>query len=76
MPIYYAREEDDGTMSSKILAERITEAGTDADSFYDFASAESYIETLLPSMNDKDVVITMGAGEAFMIGDNLLINNG
>lgn len=76
LPIYYAREEDDGTISSKILAERITEAGTDAESFHDFASAESYIETLLPSMNDKDVVITMGAGEAFMIGDNLLINNG
>lgn len=72
LPIYYAREEDDGTISSKILAERIEAAGTKALSFPDFASAGKYIHIWLPNMNNKDVIVTMGAGEAFKIGDSLL----
>ncbi len=72
LPIYYAREEDDGTISSKILADRINEAGTHAESFSDFESAEEYIGIWIPKMNDKDIIVTMGAGEAFKIGDKLL----
>ncbi len=74
LPIYYAREEDDGTISSKILADRINHAGTVAESFKDFESAERYIKEWLPKMNDKDVIVTMGAGEAFKIGDSLLLS--
>ncbi len=72
LPIYYAREEDDGTISSKILAEKINEAGTKAESFSDFKTAEDYMKVWLPKMNEKDIMITMGAGEAFKIGDSLL----
>lgn len=75
LPIYYAREEDDGTISSKILAERINEAGVKAMSFDDFKSAEEYLKVWIPKMNEKDIIVTMGAGVAFQIGDNLLKNN-
>ena len=75
LPIYYAREEDDGTISSKILAERINEAGTKAASFTDFKSAEEYLKVWIPKMNEKDIIVTMGAGVAFQIGDNLLKNS-
>jgi UDP-N-acetylmuramate--alanine ligase len=72
LPIYYAREEDDGTISAKILAERIEKAGTKATSFHDFQSAEEYLKVWIPKMNEKDIIVTMGAGVAFQIGDNLL----
>lgn len=72
LPIYYAREEDDGTISSKILADKINQAGVKAESFSDFETAQNYIKVWLPKMNEKDVVVTMGAGEAFKIGDVLL----
>ncbi len=75
LPIYYAREEDDGTISSKILSERINEAGVKAMSFDDFKSAEEYLKVWIPKMNEKDIIVTMGAGVAFQIGDNLLKNN-
>ena len=72
LPIYYAREEDDGTISSHILAEHISKAGTKAEDFHDFESAEKYIEIWIPSMNNKDIIITMGAGEAYRVGDKIL----
>jgi UDP-N-acetylmuramate--alanine ligase len=72
LPIYYAREEDDGTISSRILAERVMNTGVHAEAFTDFETAEKYIESWLPNMNDKDIVVTMGAGEAFRVGDNML----
>ncbi len=70
LPIYYAREEDDGTISSELLAEKITESGTEAKAFIDFETAEEYIRTL--ALDDKNILITMGAGEAFKIGDALI----
>ena len=45
---------------------------TKSEAFHDFESVEKYMEAWLPNMNDKDIVVTMGAGEAFKIGDNLL----
>ncbi|MEK7585854.1 MAG: Mur ligase family protein [Patescibacteria group bacterium] len=72
LPIYYAREEDDGTISSKILAEKITGTGTKAEAFHDFESVEKYIEVWLPTMNEKDIIVTMGAGEAFKVADYIL----
>jgi len=72
LPIYHAREEDDGTISSHILAEHINKEGTDAHAFYDFESAEKYLELFLPKMNNKDIIVTMGAGEAYKVGDKIL----
>jgi UDP-N-acetylmuramate--alanine ligase len=72
LPIYHAREEDDGTVSSEVLATEINKNGGNAQAFTDFASAEKYLDIWLASMNNKDVIVTMGAGEAWKVGDNIL----
>jgi len=71
LPIYYAREEDDGSISSEILAKKINENSNNAKAFPDFDSAEKYLRN--KNLDDKSIVVTMGAGEAFKIGDNLLL---
>lgn len=68
LPIYYAREEDDGSISSEILAQKIS--NTEAHAFGDFQTAESYIRSL--ALDDKDIIVTMGAGEAYKVADQLL----
>jgi UDP-N-acetylmuramate--alanine ligase len=68
LPIYYAREEDDGTISSEILANKIS--GAHARTFGNFEDAEAYIKGL--SFGPKDIIVTMGAGEAYKVGDFLL----
>ena len=69
LPIYFAREENDGSISSFTLAEKI---GTKAKAFSDFAEAEEYIRGM--DLHEKDILVTMGAGEAYKIGDALLSN--
>ncbi len=70
LPIYYAREVDDGSISSHILAEQI---GPRAQAYNDFESATKHIDSL--DFSDRDIIITMGAGDAFKIGDELLVNS-
>jgi UDP-N-acetylmuramate--alanine ligase len=72
LPIYYAREEDDGTISAEILAKSISEYHGDVKAMASFDTAENYICDNLKNMNNKNIIVTMGAGEAFKIGDNLL----
>jgi UDP-N-acetylmuramate--alanine ligase len=72
LPIYYAREEDDGTISSEILADRINENTHNAKAFPDFESTEKYLKAKLSEMGESDVIVTLGAGEAFQVGDFLL----
>jgi UDP-N-acetylmuramate--alanine ligase len=66
-PIYPARETDDGTISSEILAERIRTAGTDATAL-DF----DVIEKKLADAEKGDTVITMGAGDIYKVADALV----
>jgi len=72
LPIYYAREEDDGTISSEILSNEINKfEGKDiSKAFKSFEEAEEEVKSL--NLYNKDIVVTMGAGEAFKIGDWLL----
>jgi UDP-N-acetylmuramate--alanine ligase len=72
LPIYYAREVDDGTINSEILANEINKNTDVAKAFTDFESTEKYIKTLLVNMDSKDILVTMGAGEASKVGDFLL----
>jgi len=72
LPIYYAREVDDGSISSDKLAFEINKYTDNAEAFYDFGSLEKNIMTRLESMGKKDIIVTMGAGEAFKVGDFLL----
>lgn len=74
LPIYYAREEDDGTMSAQILADEITKNNSNVKAFNDFKTAEDYLDSLSKTMDSRNIIVTMGAGEAFKVGDNLLNN--
>ena len=67
--IYAARETDNLGISGETLAEKIREKGTDCYYFPTFEEIKKFIrETLL----DKDLLITMGAGDVVKIGDELL----
>jgi UDP-N-acetylmuramate--alanine ligase len=72
LPIYFAREVDDGTISSEILANEIMKHTNNAKSFPSFEDLEKYMEVRLPYMGKKDIIVTMGAGEASKVGDFLL----
>lgn len=74
LPIYYAREIDDGTISSEILEFEINKYTDNSEAFLDFQKLEKNLITRLQNMGDKDIILTMGAGEAFKITDFLLKN--
>jgi UDP-N-acetylmuramate--alanine ligase len=72
LPIYYAREVDDGTISSEILSNEINKNSNNSKSFNSFESLEKFMEVGLPGMGDKNIIVTMGAGDASKIEDFLL----
>ena len=67
--IYAARETDTLGMSSEILAEAVRKKGTDS---YYFPSFEEIEEYLRKNCQEGDMLITMGAGDVYKIGDSLL----
>ena len=67
-PIYAAREVDDGSISSAILAKRISESGTPAR-----AATFDEIEKILSSEPGVgDTIMTMGAGDIYQVADRLI----
>lgn len=72
LPIYYAREVDDGSISSERLEFEINKYTDNAEAFSSFEKLEKNLATRLMHMTDKNIIITMGAGEAFKIGDKLI----
>lgn len=69
LPIYFAREDPDPSISSNKLAEVICQNGEKAIAFTDFELAEEFLKG--KTFGDKDVFVTMGAGEAYKVADNL-----
>lgn len=84
-PIFPAREVFDPSISSEILVEEIKKHGQDSSlhltktnrsesnpvrAFLNFSDIESYLQSAL---GPNDVLITMGAGEQYKIGENLLL---
>jgi UDP-N-acetylmuramate--alanine ligase len=69
--IYAAREKDTGMVSSKDLAEKISQLGTDVVYLGDFSSIEKFI---LKNCKKNDLLITMGAGNIVDVGESLLSN--
>lgn len=67
-PIYAARETDDGSISSEILAERIRATGVDALALGSF----EIIEEALGEAGPGDTIITMGAGDIYKVADKLV----
>jgi UDP-N-acetylmuramate--alanine ligase len=67
-PIYAAREVDGGTVSSELLAKRITASGTEAVALPSFES----IEQALVHYGPGDAIMTMGAGDIYKVADALV----
>jgi UDP-N-acetylmuramate--alanine ligase len=64
VPIFAARELDDGSISSEILVERIREEGANAR-----AVSLEEAETAIAEAEEGDIVMTMGAGDIYKIAD-------
>ena len=69
LPIYFAREAKDDSISSEKLAEAINLTGEKAQAFSSFELAENIIKAL--NLGPKDVFVTMGAGEAYKVADKI-----
>ena len=67
--IFAARETDDGTVSAAQLADRIAQTGKSARYVGDFAAIEAYLREHCKS---GDLLMTVGAGEVYKIGENFL----
>lgn len=69
LPIYFAREAVDESISSAKLAEAIAQTGQPAQAFSSFEEAEAQIKEL--NMGPNDIFVTMGAGEAYKVADRV-----
>ena len=70
-PIYAAREPDDKTVSSDILAQKISRRNKFVKSFPSLKEAENY----LSGQNKKgDVIVVMGAGDIYKIAENIIVS--
>lgn len=67
--IYAAREKDNGDIHSKDLVEKLVSNGVDAIYFKDFSDIEDFLKN---SASDGDLVLTMGAGDVYIIGESLV----
>lgn len=67
--IYAAREKDNGSVHSTQLVNSLIENGIDAKYMSSFKSIEDYI---LNNAKKGDIVVTMGAGNVYRIGEKLL----
>jgi len=67
-PIYAAREVDDGSISSELLAERVQAAGTHARAAT-FVDIESILNT---EPKSGDTIMTMGAGDIYKVAGALV----
>ena len=69
LPIFSARESFDPEISSDMLKNKIAENGTCAKMFEKFDETGNYLANHL---KEGDVLMTLGAGEAYKVGDSLL----
>lgn len=67
--IYAAREKDTGIVHSKHLVDKLLEKKVDVLLIEDFKDIENY---LLENVKSGDLIVTMGAGNVFEIGENLI----
>lgn len=67
--IFSAREKDTGVIHSKDLVKKINELGKNAIYIKDFEYGKAYIEK---NCQQNDMLITMGAGNIYLLGEMLL----
>lgn len=69
--IYAARETDSGAVHSRDLVEKLVNNNVDAIYIKDFVDIEKYI---LENAKDDNLIVTMGAGDIHLVGEELLEN--
>ena len=69
LDIYSAREADDGSVHSRDVAAKIKELGTPCFYFESFDKAGEFLKS---SCQKGDMIITMGAGDVYKLGEELL----
>ena len=67
--IYAAREPDNGLIHSLDIVNLLRKAGADVYYFPSFDEIERFIKT---RVRGKDLLITMGAGDIYMVGEDLI----
>jgi len=67
--IYAAREPDIYGVSSKDIADRIEKLGTEVHYLGSFDQCEKFLEK---NIVNNDLLITMGAGNVYLVGEHLL----
>jgi len=72
LPIYSAREKDDGSISSEDLVRRIETFGGDVFYANNFKEAT---DKLKKETKKEDVIIAMGAGDVYKISEKLTNKN-
>lgn len=70
--IYAAREKDTGEVSSKDLVDLIFKRGKDVLYIKDF---DSIVEYLKENTEEGDLVLTIGAGNIYEVGEKFLEEN-
>jgi len=73
LPVYAARELFDPTVSPEKLAEAIAGRGKEARAFADFDEGIKYFNET--KFGENDVIVTMGAGEAYKVAEGLELTN-
>ena len=68
-PIYAAREANDGSISSEMLAQKISEKGEFAKSPPSLKEVENYLAN---NSKKGDVVVVMGAGDIYEVADKII----
>lgn len=66
-PIYGAREKNDGSISSEMLAEKIK--GLSVSTLENFEKISDY---LMANTGKDDLIVTMGAGDIYKVGEELI----
>ncbi len=71
-PIYAAREDNDPSISSALLAKRINEIGGHAKSFINFQKIKEYLHEIV---QEQDLLMTIGAGDIVDVANDLVKEN-
>lgn len=69
--IYAARENDNGEIHSKDLADAVSAAGTDVIYLSTFDEIKNYLSN---NVKESDLIVTMGAGNIYLLGESILDN--
>ena len=71
-PIYFAREERDESINSKMLVDAINKNGKKAIFIEKFEEMADYIKE---NTKEGDIILTIGAGDIYKVGESIISNS-